>query len=87
MDEAHSSQSGEAATEMKGVLAAHAIAEQATEEAEEKALAVSSGTRRSLFGGGFPSDEILSAIDRFLKSLSSNFVQRSAARFVQIKPG
>jgi len=38
VDEAHSSQSGEAAAEMKGVLAAHAIAEQATEEAEEKAL-------------------------------------------------
>jgi hypothetical protein len=35
---AHSSQSGEAAAEMKGVLAGHAIAEQAKEEAEEKAL-------------------------------------------------
>jgi type I restriction enzyme R subunit len=38
VDEAHSSQSGEAAAELKGVLAAHAIAEQAKEEAEEKAL-------------------------------------------------
>jgi type I restriction enzyme, R subunit len=38
VDEAHSSQSGEAAAEMKGVLAAHAISEQAKEEAEEKAL-------------------------------------------------
>jgi type I restriction enzyme R subunit len=38
VDEAHSSQSGEAAAEMKGVLAAHAITEQAKEEAEEKAL-------------------------------------------------
>jgi type I restriction enzyme R subunit len=38
VDEAHSSQSGEAAAEMKGVLAAHAITEQAREEAEEKTL-------------------------------------------------
>lgn len=38
VDEAHSSQSGEAAAELKGVLAAHAISEQAKEEAEEKAL-------------------------------------------------
>lgn len=38
VDEAHSSQSGEAATELKGVLAANAIKKQAREEAEEKGL-------------------------------------------------
>ena len=38
VDEAHSSQSGESAAEMKGVLAGHAISGQAQEEAEEKAL-------------------------------------------------
>ena len=38
VDEAHSSQSGEAAAELKGVLAGNAISEQAKEEAEEKAL-------------------------------------------------
>jgi type I restriction enzyme R subunit len=38
VDEAHSSQSGEAATELKGVLAADSIKHQAKEEAEAKGL-------------------------------------------------
>jgi type I restriction enzyme R subunit len=38
IDEAHSSQSGEAATELKGVLASEAIKKQAKEEAEAKGL-------------------------------------------------
>ncbi|MHB8707998.1 MAG: type I restriction endonuclease subunit R [Desulfuromonadales bacterium] len=38
IDEAHSSQSGETATEMKGVLAAVKIKEQARQEAEEQGL-------------------------------------------------
>jgi type I restriction enzyme R subunit len=38
IDEAHSSQSGEAATELKGVLASEAIKKQAREEAEAKGL-------------------------------------------------
>jgi type I restriction enzyme, R subunit len=38
VDEAHSSQSGEAATELKGVLAAASIKEKAKEEAESKGL-------------------------------------------------
>jgi type I restriction enzyme R subunit len=39
IDEAHSSQSGETATELKGVLAAHAIKQKAKEEAEAQGLA------------------------------------------------
>ena len=38
VDEAHSSQSGESATELKGVLAGHAIREQAKKEAGEQGL-------------------------------------------------
>jgi type I restriction enzyme R subunit len=38
IDEAHSSQSGEAATELKGVLASEAIKKEAKEEAEAKGL-------------------------------------------------